>query len=743
MSSFLYFCKQNNGMSLKLPAKKMRYAGIIIIVAAAILLEVISAGQYHYMHNVLADELEHRAGTELGMKAIVLKSFVNMSERTLQGHLWDMKYDLATPDSMFSIASWMLKTNPQLTGCGIAFKPGYYPDRGELFEPYAIRQGDSIIVKQVAGPEHDYRTSGFYPEGVKKKKPCWVDPYIDDITKLRTLSFALPVWDYDHNFVAVFGLDVSLDWLGDTLNVRHIYPSSYDLLLSSEGVLLAGPAAEMVSEKKVRDIVALINDSTVAREKSQSGRSTVVDFVDEDGRAGMVFYSTFRGEPHWQMAVVCYDDEVYGPLYAMRRMVIIASIFGLLLLGLILFLVMRYFRRLEQANLRQENISNELRIARNIQMEMLPPMETAYADRDDVQLYSSLVPAKEVGGDLIDHFLRDEKLFFCIGDVSGKGVPSAMVMAVIHSLFRMASARENNPDRIMQTINEVACQNNRSNMFVTLFIGVLDLPTGRLRYCNAGHDVPVCLRQGADGLELEKLPAKPNLPVGVFDDFSYEKQSLTLAPGETLFLYTDGLTEARSPVRDQFRMERTMEVLKGCGGMTPQQVIATMKAAVQAFVEDAPQSDDLTMMSISYTPVEHKTTLDETLELENDVRQVTALNDFVKRVSGQLNIAPSVVKSIRLAVEEAVVNVMDYAYPANVVGKINIRALSDGETLEFVISDSGVAFDPTEALEADTSLSANDRPIGGLGILLVRELMDSINYERINGRNVLTLKKRI
>ena len=186
-----------------------------------------------------------------------------------------------------------------------------------------------------------------------------------------------------------------------------------------------------------------------------------------------------------------------------------------------------------------------------------------------------------------------------------------------------------------------------------------------------------------------------------------------------------------------------MEVLKGCGGMTPQQVIATMKAAVQAFVEDAPQSDDLTMMSISYTPVEHKTTLDETLELENDVRQVTALNDFVKRVSGQLNIAPSVLKSIRLAVEEAVVNVMDYAYPANVVGKINIRALSDGETLEFVISDSGVAFDPTEALEADTSLSANDRPIGGLGILLVRELMDSINYERINGRNVLTLKKKI
>jgi sigma-B regulation protein RsbU (phosphoserine phosphatase) len=721
----------------------MRYAGIIIIVAAAILLEVISAGQYRYMHNVLADELEHRAGAELGMKAIVLKSFVNMSERTLQGHLWDMKYDLATPDSMFSIASWMLKTNPQLTGCGIAFKPGYYPDRGELFEPYAIRQGDSIIVKQVAGPEHDYRTSGFYPEGVKKKKPCWVDPYIDDITKLRTLSFALPVWDYDHNFVAVFGLDVSLDWLGDTLNVRHIYPSSYDLLLSSDGVLLAGPAAEMVSEKKVRDIVALINDSTVAREKSQSGRSTVVDFVDEDGRSGMVFYSTFRGEPHWQMAVVCYDDEVYGPLYAMRRMVIIASIFGLLLLGLILFLVMRYFRRLEQANLRQENISNELRIARNIQMEMLPPMETAYADRDDVQLYSSLVPAKEVGGDLIDHFLRDEKLFFCIGDVSGKGVPSAMVMAVIHSLFRMASARENNPDRIMQTINEVACQNNRSNMFVTLFIGVLDLPTGHLRYCNAGHDVPVCMRQGADGLELECLPAKPNLPVGVFDDFSYEKQSVTLAPGETLFLYTDGLTEARSPVRDQFRMERTMEVLKGCGDMTPQQVIATMKAAVQAFVEDAPQSDDLTMMSISYTPVEHKTTLDETLELENDVRQVTALNDFVKRVSGQLNIAPSVLKSIRLAVEEAVVNVMDYAYPANVVGKINIRALSDGETLEFVISDSGVAFDPTEALKADTSLSANDRPIGGLGILLVRELMDSINYERINGRNVLTLKKKI
>ena len=206
------------------------------------------------------------------------------------------------------------------------------------------------------------------------------------------------------------------------------------------------------------------------------------------------------------------------------------------------------------------------------------------------------MPARAVGGDIYDYFIRDDKLFFCIGDASGKGIPSAMLMAMTHSLFRAASAHENNPAHIMQTINGSTCENNESNMFVTMFIGILDLPTGHLRYCNAGHDIPVVVGK-------EALPAKPNLPVGLFDDFTYQMQETTLEGGSLLFLYTDGLTEAKNNRRQQFSLSRVMAVLEGAASLSPQQLLEKMTAEVHAFVEDAEQSDDLTMLAIRYTPV--------------------------------------------------------------------------------------------------------------------------------------------
>jgi sigma-B regulation protein RsbU (phosphoserine phosphatase) len=343
-----------------------------------------------------------------------------------------------------------------------------------------------------------------------------------------------------------------------------------------------------------------------------------------------------------------------------------------------------------------------------------------------------------VGGDLFDFFLRDEKLFFCIGDVSGKGVPSAMVMAVIHSMFRMASAHENNPARIMQSINEASCQGNESNIFVTLFLGVLDLPTGRLRYCCAGHDRPVIMAGG----QLSVVNCNPNLPVGLMDDVKYEVEETLLADRSTLFLYTDGLTEAMNRERQQFRLERVKSVLGRAAGDSPEELVERMKQAVAAFCRGAEQSDDLTLLAIRYEKAVRKPVLEERLQLSNDVRQVKLLNPFVVQVMDRLGIGKEVVKQVKLAVEEAVVNVMSYAYPAGETGDIGVEATADGQWLRFVITDSGVAFDPTEKEKADTTLSAEDRPIGGMGILLVRELMDSINYERADGRNVLTLSKR-
>ena len=216
-----------------------------------------------------------------------------------------------------------------------------------------------------------------------------------------------------------------------------------------------------------------------------------------------------------------------------------------------------------------------------------------------------------------------------------------------------------------------------------------------------------------------------------------------MTPDSTIFLYTDGLTEAMNFKHKQFGIKRVEEVLAASSQLLPQQLLETITNKVHEFVGDAEQSDDLTMLAIHYTPKHFESTLTETLLIKNDVHEVTKFSTFMKSVMEKLDIEKSLARQLRLAVEEAVVNVIDYAYPAGQEGDIEIHIMFDGKTLKTIIIDSGVAFDPTAKEKADTSLSAQDRQIGGLGILLVRELMDAINYERENGKNVLTLIKNI
>jgi sigma-B regulation protein RsbU (phosphoserine phosphatase) len=299
----------------------------------------------------------------------------------------------------------------------------------------------------------------------------------------------------------------------------------------------------------------------------------------------------------------------------------------------------------------------------------------------------------------------------------------------------------------MQTINEMLCERNESSMFITLFIGVLDLPTGRLCYCNAGHDAPVILRGERSEVRGETsanaLPVKANLPVGIFDNVQYEKQEAELKSGATIFLYTDGLTEAMNKEHKQFGIKRVMSLLDNAGDLKPRQLLGMMNMEVYSFADGMEQSDDLTMLAIRYTPKQFESTFAEELTMKNDVHEVTRFSSFMKSVIERLDIEKSLGRQLRLAVEEAVVNVINYAYPADTEGDVTVKMMSDGETLQCQIIDSGIPFDPTTKEKVDLTLSAAERQVGGLGILLVRELMDSINYERKDEQNVLTLTKKI
>ncbi|MBO7120578.1 MAG: SpoIIE family protein phosphatase [Bacteroidaceae bacterium] len=736
--------------------------GLLIVIVAVLLLELLSAAQYYYTHNLLENELEKYAEMELTTKAIITKRIVEDSERTLKSHIMEVKYNLSTPDSMFNIVAQITKYTPNLKGCGISFIPGYY--KGRLFEPYALRTDTGIVRLQIAGDKFDYTKDGFYRDIMEKKANSWVGPYDDIYLKTRLVSYAVPIYEFTGDTVAVFGVDIDTKSLGDTLNYRHIYPSSFDLLLTEEGELIAEPTDTTLRDE-VQFVLSLINDSTVERRLSSNGRSHIIDF-DTRNRDGAIFYASMRGIPHWQIAVICYDDEVYGSLLELRYRLLL---FSLLAFGILLYLVRRYAQdeqKLRIQTLEQERMAGELRIASNIQQALLPEEETSMKDIDDIRVEGRLIPAKAVGGDLYNAFVRDGKLFFCIGDVSGKGIPSALIMAITQALFRNVATREDNPAHIMKRLNETACRNNKTNIFVTLFIGVLDLPTGHLRYCNAGHELPLI---GQSEVKSEKrkvknksnnavdnanpdyslftyhfslIDAKPNLPIGLFEDFDYKMQTMQMRPDTTLFLYTDGLTEARNAKGKLFGRDRVGEMIAGSGTLSPKQIVESTIRCWQDFIGSTEQSDDLTLLAIHYSPADEHNILDRAITLRNDTKEVEALGAFVKGVAEDLSLSKTLTGKLRLAVEEAVVNVMEYAYPQGKTGEIGIRAISNGHRLQFVISDSGRPFNPTEVSAADTTLSAEERPIGGLGILLVRELMDSINYERIDGKNVLTLSKR-
>ena len=260
--------------------------------------------------------------------------------------------------------------------------------------------------------------------------------------------------------------------------------------------------------------------------------------------------------------------------------------------------LVKYIEELKDTTSQKASIERDLHIASNIQKGMLPVNFPNKADRDDVQIYASLTPAKDVGGDLFDFFFRDDKLFFCIGDVSGKGVPASLFMAVTRAVFRTVATYLTKPDEIVEVMNNTMVDMNSSLMFVTFFVGVLDLPTGHLHYCNAGHDAPLLL-----GTDVSELHCESNIPVGVMSQWTFVLEETTICPGTTIFLFTDGLTEAMNAVRAQFQMDRINNVARhflSSKDQEPRQLIEQMTTSVREFVGEAEQSDDLTMMAIRY-----------------------------------------------------------------------------------------------------------------------------------------------
>lgn len=697
-------------------SKKGWMSRIGIVVIAAVMVELISIMQYERIRGIMKEEMEMRSRLAVNARAQTIEHALDLAETTMRENLWDVRSSMAHPDSIFPAMVRLINDNPLVVGGCLALSPDYYPSKGRLFEPYAVKQEDgTITVSQIAGPEHDYTQNEEYIWVLEHRTPSWTDPYSYGPDSLDFATYSYPIMDSKGEIIAVCGIDIDLSWLGDTLNTHQPSPSSFAIMLTEEGELVTGPSESRIPPSRVEEAVSFVN--------GKLPESAKIDFE--------ITKTKLRTDPFWQVVEVYRPEDAFARMRKMRAQQMWLILIGLLIMYFMIARFARNEKKLRQASEEQARMGGELAVASRIQQEMLPKVFPSY-------VYGTLEPAREVGGDLFDFFVRDGKLFFCIGDVSGKGVPAAMLMSMIRSLFRLLSQKQESPSNILSTLNNELCRGNDTNMFITFFMGCLDLYSGVLRFGNAGHDKPFLVSK-----EITLLPTKSNLPLGIFPNTSYEDQTLVLAPGTSLFLYTDGLTEAKNEERKQFERGGVIKVLRtfmADKNTSLEKLVSSMSQAAHRFAGNAPQSDDLTMLAVRFAP---ENVLHEEIVLHNNVEEVTRLSAFVKDFLGKLEMDRKVAAGLRLALEETAVNVINYAYPEGETGSLTILADTNHQEVRFTLIDSGMPFDPTTVLEADTTLDAQNRPIGGLGVLLTRRLTDSISYTRVEGQNVLTLTKSI
>ena len=565
---------------------------------------------------------------------------------------WLVFRHLDSRDTLMEYTRNTVLAHPMLNGCSISFEPYYFKD--ELyFSAYSGKMGGTVLTEQEGGDDYQYFYLDWYLLPKLLKQPCWTEPYSDweqdDAEDLQTqmqVSYCKPLLDVDGNFFGSISLDISLKWLSEQLASVKPYPHSYSVLVSRGGTFLVHPDPERLFYETV--FTRGLDDSNpklMALGRSMQSMEAGMRMLKVDGERSYVFYTPLKATG-WSIAIVCPERDIFGGFNHLRRISLLIALLALLMMFAVCFRIIRravkplstlatkaediasghfdnvipetervdeigtlsrsfshmqtslvsYIDELTRTTANKVRMEGELQIARDIQMGMIPRMFPPFPERKDIDLYASMVPAREVGGDLYDFFLQDGKLYFCVGDVSGKGVPASLFMATTRNLFRIAGKQGLPPAEIARQINDTLSEGNEQLMFVTMFLGVLDLGTGDLAFCNCGHNPPVVLTKGG---KPAFLPCKPNTSLGILPGYVFEGERIEEFRGKPLFLYTDGLNEAENLSHEQFGTDRLLAVL-GEPYTDARNAVMRLSEAVATYVSDAQASDDLTMLCLEW-----------------------------------------------------------------------------------------------------------------------------------------------
>ncbi len=706
-----------------------------IMIALTLMLVVINGGIYYIVDTAIKHMTENTFRSMLEVESLSLRMLLKDVETATTNSIVEVETKIEDPEKISEALAKVLSANPKIRGFFVAFEPDFFPDKGRWFEPYAVWHNGDIEKMQVGSAQHDYLKSEWYQEGLKAKKGYWSEPYHD---KEGLCTYVLPFFDKQGNRVGVFGADVSLEWLHWKLRKMDLETNqerigldfekatkegSYTFIIGHKGTYISHPDKSFVLNRNFFDDMKLTKDpkddllvEEIAAKQVGYKKLTI------HGQDAYVFYTPVK-KTGWTLGFVV-------PKTVRKLTAFLMSVAILVMMGLGLFLVYLIcritIRQLKITTSEKMQMESELNFASGIQMSMLP---NNFPQRDDLSIYGSVKPAKAVGGDLFDFFIRNEKLFFCIGDVLGKGVSAAMLMTVTKSLFRAYTANDDNPESIVTHINETMSENNDAQMFVTLFVGVLHLSSGRLQYCSAGHEPPILINK-----DVSVLPYEPAFPVGTFDDTIYKNKEIRIKPNNLLFLFTDGLNEATDEYKQMFEKERIVDVIHDAmveGDMSPKSLIQRMTEAVEDFVGDAEQSDDLTMLAI-------KRLMPDTITMKVSESSYPRMKDYLLATADKAHFDNHKAGRLRMAVEEAVGNIIDYSDATEFTLSTD---LSDGQ-LSITIIDDGKPFNPLAAPEPDLDIPIEDREPGGLGIMYMRKMSDELTYQRAGHQNILNIKMR-
>ncbi len=610
-------------------------AGLMLAVAA---LSALSASR------TVKQEADAQAEKVLDNAILEIERVITEVERAVDNVDWIVEQNLSDEEFLYTVTQELVKTNPNVIGSAVAFEPGYYKGR-PYFCPYSY-EGDvshEIHSIQMGNEKYDYPTLDWYQIPKLLGRPYWSEPYYDDGGAGQRMStYSMPLKDAEGSLIGILTADISLEWLSEKVSSIKPYKNAYTFLLGRNGSYIAHEDPDKVLNETIFTSALEMADTTalyIGREMI-AGHRGMVQFRNDDAKSFMVFGPLSNG---WSMGLVC----TYGDIYRDVNLVTLV-LSALLLLGLVgLFFGTRslirkqtmpiveftnsamtiakgnfnaripevrsrdellrlrdslafmqqsindYIRELKTTTAANERYESELYIAREIQMSMLPQN---FPSRRDFDLYAMVQPAKEVGGDLYDFIEVGDRVFFLVGDVSGKGVPAALFMSITRAAFRFIGSLGLPMDEVVHRVNNSLCDGNKNEMFVTIFAGCLDLKTGVLDYCNAGHNPIVVVRP--DG-SASFLRAKPNLAAGLFMDFKYEAERLQLERGSRLILYTDGVTEAERSDKVQFGEKALLDWANALNpDVSANASTLDLYAAVRRFVKDAEQNDDITIMSI-------------------------------------------------------------------------------------------------------------------------------------------------